>query len=188
MPTLRNMNAEMDHSLLADMTLSSPPSSPTSRKPAQLAPLASSSSSSSNFNSTTSQKSHTHSFAQPDEEVDDAEGNDEPIAQKGTKTKPKPRFSLFAPQAIAASTSSGPLSSSNRSGLEERPDPASTEGSDQTPTSATLPRTQSTAARDEKLRESLYELREMNNVFEGFLSALEDARGHNEVCFLSMSW
>lgn len=39
----------------------------------------------------------------------------------------------------------------------------------------------SNAERDEKLRESLYELREMNNIFEGFLGALEDARGHNQV-------
>jgi hypothetical protein len=36
--------------------------------------------------------------------------------------------------------------------------------------------------KDEKLRESLYELQQMNDVFEGFLGALEAARGHNEVC------
>jgi hypothetical protein len=34
---------------------------------------------------------------------------------------------------------------------------------------------------DDKLRESLYELRQMNEVFDGFLIALEAARGHNEV-------
>ena len=38
------------------------------------------------------------------------------------------------------------------------------------------------AERDERLRESLYELREMNKVFDGFLGALEAARGHNLVC------
>ena len=37
------------------------------------------------------------------------------------------------------------------------------------------------AQSDDKLRESLYELREMNEVFDGFLTALEAARGHNEV-------
>jgi hypothetical protein len=36
--------------------------------------------------------------------------------------------------------------------------------------------------RDDRLRESLYELRSMNEVFDGFLEALESARGHNEVC------
>ncbi|CAD6582105.1 MAG: hypothetical protein TREMPRED_003173 [Tremellales sp. Tagirdzhanova-0007] len=36
------------------------------------------------------------------------------------------------------------------------------------------------AQSDDKLRESLYELREMNEVFDGFLTALEAARGHNE--------
>lgn len=40
---------------------------------------------------------------------------------------------------------------------------------------------QSKAQREDKLRESLYELRGMNEVFEGFLAALESARGHNEV-------
>ncbi len=39
------------------------------------------------------------------------------------------------------------------------------------------------AQSEDKLRESLYELREMNEVFEGFLGALEAAKGHNEVCF-----
>ena len=35
--------------------------------------------------------------------------------------------------------------------------------------------------RDDNLRQSLYELRNMNEVFDGFLDALESARGHNEV-------
>jgi hypothetical protein len=37
------------------------------------------------------------------------------------------------------------------------------------------------AAREEKLKDSLYELRGMNDTFEMFLGALESARGHNEV-------
>ena len=37
------------------------------------------------------------------------------------------------------------------------------------------------AEREEKLREGLYELRRMNEVFDSFLSSLEAARGHNEV-------
>lgn len=43
--------------------------------------------------------------------------------------------------------------------------------------------------RDEKLKDSLYELRGMNDTFEVFLNALESARGHNEVCqyFLHLS-
>lgn len=35
--------------------------------------------------------------------------------------------------------------------------------------------------RDEQLRASLFELRNMNDVFDGFLEALESAKGHNEV-------
>jgi hypothetical protein len=37
------------------------------------------------------------------------------------------------------------------------------------------------AARDEKLKDSLYELRGMNETFELVLGALESARGHNQV-------
>ncbi|ORY25343.1 DASH complex subunit Duo1-domain-containing protein [Naematelia encephala] len=46
--------------------------------------------------------------------------------------------------------------------------------------STTAMSTVTRAQRDDKLRESLYELRGMNEVFEGFLSALEAARGHNQ--------
>ncbi|ORX33513.1 DASH complex subunit Duo1-domain-containing protein [Kockovaella imperatae] len=35
------------------------------------------------------------------------------------------------------------------------------------------------SSRDDVLRESLYELKQMNEVFDGFLGALEAARGHN---------
>lgn len=35
--------------------------------------------------------------------------------------------------------------------------------------------------RDEHLRASLFELRKMNDVFDGFMEALESAKGHNEV-------
>jgi hypothetical protein len=60
------------------------------------------------------------------------------------------------------------------------------EGEDQTihagaESSRAATRPVSTGERDDKLRESLYELRRMNEVFEGFLGALEAARGHNEV-------
>ena len=37
------------------------------------------------------------------------------------------------------------------------------------------------AAREERLKDSLYELRGINDTFEMFLDALESARGHNEV-------
>jgi len=37
------------------------------------------------------------------------------------------------------------------------------------------------AAREERLKDSLYELRGINDTFEMFLGALESARGHNEV-------
>ncbi|WVR04377.1 hypothetical protein IAU60_001379 [Kwoniella sp. DSM 27419] len=39
---------------------------------------------------------------------------------------------------------------------------------------------QTSAERETKLRESLYGLRKMNEVFEGFLGALEGVRGHNQ--------
>ena len=41
------------------------------------------------------------------------------------------------------------------------------------------------AAREERLKDSLYELRGINDTFEMFLGALESARGHNEVCHAS---
>ena len=41
------------------------------------------------------------------------------------------------------------------------------------------------AAREERLKDSLYELRGINDTFEIFLDALESARGHNEVCHAS---
>jgi hypothetical protein len=40
---------------------------------------------------------------------------------------------------------------------------------------------ESRAARDERLKDSLYELRSINDTFEIFLGALESARGHNQV-------
>jgi hypothetical protein len=58
------------------------------------------------------------------------------------------------------------------------------EGDDQTIHATAGPSRQSPSVsidRDDRLRESLYELRRMNEVFEGFLGALEASRGHNEV-------
>lgn len=42
------------------------------------------------------------------------------------------------------------------------------------------------AAREERLKDSLYELRGMNDTFEMFLGALESARGHNQVSTSSL--
>lgn len=89
----------------------------------------------------------------------------------------KPRFSLFPNKHNSQPTTSGKDQSVE--GREET-------GEDQssTPVGPVGPVTisaQSKTARDDKLRESLYELRQMNDVFEGFLTALESAKGHNEV-------
>lgn len=46
----------------------------------------------------------------------------------------------------------------------------------------------SRAAREERLKDSLYELRGINDTFEIFLDALESAGGHNEVCLSSSVW
>lgn len=113
----------------------------------------------------------------------------------------KPRFSLFAPprppsaEPPAEDHSGGSADGGEQDGEGERDDEegqededeeAGEEGEDQTIHAGAGPsraaaRPVSTGERDDKLRESLYELRRMNEVFEGFLGALEAARGHNEV-------
>ncbi|KAK4686002.1 hypothetical protein P7C73_g4128, partial [Tremellales sp. Uapishka_1] len=93
------------------------------------------------------------------------------------KSAPRPRFSLFAPSARQVSSSTSSRSSHHEPEEEE-------EQGDETVLAEESGRTQtpltSSVERDDKLRESLYELRSMNEVFEGVLGALEAARGHNE--------
>ena len=82
--------------------------------------------------------------------------------------KKAPRFSLFAPnQHNAADNNQG----------EDAGDAADGEGDE----TVHYAKRESNAEREDKLRESLYELRQMNEVFDGFLGALESARGHNQV-------
>lgn len=106
------------------------------------------------------------------------------------KSKPigmsKPRFSLFAqPRPPSAEIPDEPDQDADAEEEEEGREPGEG-GDDQTiqPGSSRISATTS-EARDQKLRESLYELRQMNEVFEGFLGALEASRGHNEVSFYS---
>jgi hypothetical protein len=106
----------------------------------------------------------------------------------------QPRFSLFAP---SSSQSERTKPNSQSSGLarrqalteedeEEHIDEEAEEGEggegDRT---ITIEQEEETAtgraAREERLKDSLYELRSINDTFEIFLGALESARGHNEV-------
>lgn len=85
--------------------------------------------------------------------------------------RPAPRFSLFAPGSSARHD--------DEDVIEQEGQGEGEADADETPHTSAPPVDPS--ARDDKLRESLYELRQMNEVFEGFLTALEAARGHNEV-------
>jgi hypothetical protein len=106
--------------------------------------------------------------------------------------KAKPRFSLFAPQSSV--TKSSLMSSTSTAGAleeeeeEEEPEAAEEgegegdgEGDQTIIAGQEEPVEESRGARDERLRESLYELRNINDTFEMFLGALESARGHNQV-------
>jgi hypothetical protein len=86
----------------------------------------------------------------------------------------KPRFSLFAPQASAPDG----VEEQETAEVEEVGEEEVEEMHDE---ETIHPRIVTSAEREDRLRESLYELRQMNEVFEGFLGALEAARGHNEV-------
>lgn len=95
----------------------------------------------------------------------------------------KPRFSLFAaPQPHGQSSGETQQDEDETDGAAELDDGAEEgDGVDQTvhvPAAASRARS---AQNEDKLRESLYELREMNAVFDGFLGALEATKGHNEV-------
>lgn len=121
----------------------------------------------------------------------------------GGKGNSKPRFSLFAPPRPPSTEIPGSDSPehSDRREREVREDEdgegdgeedeEGEDGDDQTIHAQAGPSRQqdrvSSGDRDDRLRESLYELRRMNEVFEGFLGALEASRGHNEVSTLAMS-
>ena len=112
------------------------------------------------------------------------------------KTQTKTRFSFF-PRNQSTPGDAGPSSTSRTSiRSQERPSsrtetfdrgPVEEEGVGDGEGDRTVngleaeERRQTTVQRDEKLRSSLYELRQMNEVFDGFLGALEAARGHNLV-------
>lgn len=121
--------------------------------------------------------------------------DDTPKKPSGRQATWKPRFSLFAPpRPPSAEGADG--GSRQEEDNEELGDAGGDEedggdeemGGDQTihagaGSSQSGNWAKSSEDREEKLRESLYELRRMNEVFDGFLSALEAARGHNEVNF-----
>ena len=128
-----------------------------------------------------------------DKAEDDEEEEQEETPQKYKKPS-KPRFSLFAPPtSFQASTSSSSRQSSNPSGrVEEEDGEEGEEEEGERDDNETIHgsvatrfegkgKQQTSQEREDKLRESLYELRGMNEVFEGFLGALEGARGHNQV-------
>jgi hypothetical protein len=130
------------------------------------------------------------------------------LADAPLPSKPKPRFSLFAAPRSANNSQSARAAGAVRQEQNEdadldadadadvgdetmhADDRARGDDEDQTiHANANIgigsSRTgQSSADRDERLRESLYELRSMNEVFDGFLNALEAAKGHNEVSFV----
>ena len=88
--------------------------------------------------------------------------------------KAAPRFSLFAPNQHHDLSHQNDEQEEQRDGEEQNEEGEGDE-------TVHYPTRVSNAEREDKLRESLYELRQMNEVFDGFLGALESARGHNEV-------
>ena len=125
-------------------------------------------------------QSHSHSLA-ADETNDESDVWGEHTPQPKRKTQP--RFSLFA---APADNQRPAAASKGREALIERSSESIEEGyeeeeEEQQPIPRAAGVSESSTARDDKLRESLYELRQMNEVFDGFLNALEAARGHNEV-------
>lgn len=92
------------------------------------------------------------------------------------KAKPAPRFSLFAPNQHHTQSNDQDGADDNERENHDR-DNGDGDGDE----TVHYPTRVSSAERDDKLRESLYELRQMNEVFDGFLGALESARGHNQV-------
>ncbi|OCF33896.1 hypothetical protein I316_04238 [Kwoniella heveanensis BCC8398] len=93
----------------------------------------------------------------------------------------KPRFSLFAPPRPPSAEPEADVQAQVRDHDQEQDNDDNEQQHDHEANENN--RGSSTAARearDDKLRESLYELRRMNEVFDGFLGALEGVRGHNE--------
>lgn len=119
---------------------------------------------------------------------------------KGASTGGKPRFSLFAPprqayedddrRSIAEEedderTSSignrGDVSIPNEVYEREEGGDIKGEGEDEERVRPQEHSGQLDSDGEKKLRESLYELRKFNEVFEGFIGSLEGVKGHNEV-------
>ncbi|WVQ91724.1 hypothetical protein IAS59_005527 [Cryptococcus gattii] len=120
-------------------------------------------------------------------------------AGKGASTGSKPRFSLFAPSRQAYEdddrrsiteeedderTSSirnrGDVSIPNEVYEREEGGDIKGEGEDEERVRPQEHSRQHDSDGEKKLRESLYELRKFNEVFEGFIGSLEGVKGHNE--------
>ncbi|KIR26536.1 hypothetical protein I309_04503 [Cryptococcus deuterogattii LA55] len=121
---------------------------------------------------------------------------------KGASTGSKPRFSLFAPPRQAYEdddrrssaeeednerTSSignrGDVSIPNEVYEREGDEDRKGEGEDEERDRPQEHSRQHDCDGEKKLRESLYELRKFNEVFEGFIGSLEGVKGHNEASF-----
>lgn len=190
MPTLRNGPRTSSPGLpamLADVTLSEEfdalddsimdvPDLASIRPPSFAAGAQSSSSASSSSATRPQARFDTTSFAPSSGRTGQAD-----------QARAKPRHSLFtAPNPSNPIQRTGGARSLASSATREEQGPQEEDDDSATARYAPLDSAQarpapSSAERDDKLRESLYELRRMNDVFEGFLSALEAARGHNQV-------
>lgn len=103
--------------------------------------------------------------------------------------KPKPRFSLFAaPRPPSAEGLQAHGGDQGQYADEDEEGDVTVQGDEGAGEDETIHANAnvnghrpSSGERDDRLRESLYELRSMNEVFDGFLGALESARGHNQV-------
>jgi len=125
-----------------------------------------------------SQTSHSASFS--------ARASTSAAPAPQAKSGKAPRFSLFAPNQGPSSRTNdhADIEDEARSDFGEISEEGEDVAVDETihaDNEQATDRAESSAARDDKLRESLYELRQMNEVFDGFLGALEAAKGHNEV-------
>ena len=174
LPTFKHgTNSELDTTnLLSDLSLSDDPLSPSE-----------------SFAHAQSSRPRRVNGASPEmaqEELNDGHARNGPAAGGS-----KPRFSFFPkPQAGPCTGLSSRTTNSTLKNGEGKEDTKESEveprqdggGAVDDPgqTGAQIIR-RSSAGRDVKLRESLYELRKMNEVFDGFLGASEAARGHNLV-------